>query len=167
MIRWAACILCLIPAVALAGSGIDLGSVAGVYKYSFNNGLVDGTTFRSTNILEIVKLSSRRAYIRTALEFYNGHTCDLSVVANVEGDALVYRNIKDGDRPCELKLVFDDRRIVLADTDGMCKLQYCGARGSFQGIKFERASRRTIRYMKRLRTSSDFAAALEEAGLRP
>jgi len=65
MNRLAAALLLFLPAaVALAAPPLDLGKVAGVYKYSFRNGLVDGTKFTSENVLEVVKLSPDRAYVR-------------------------------------------------------------------------------------------------------
>lgn len=163
----AAAALALFTACALAGESLDVGSLAGVYKHRFRNSQVDGPDFTSENVLEIVKLPDGRAYFRTHLEFYNGHTCDLSGVASAEGARLVYREHTDQDRDCVFTIAPDGGSLVLGDADNACKLSYCGMRGRFIGAVFDKKSRRTIRYMKRLLASPEYAEALEQAGLKP
>ena len=71
-------------------AAINIDALAGVYKRTFENGNIDGGKYQSENILEIVKVSPSAAYVRTHLEFFNGHVCNIWGVAKVEGDALVY-----------------------------------------------------------------------------
>jgi len=153
-------------AAALAAAPIAIDDVTGVYKSRFNNGLVDGTTYKSEDVLEIVKVSPRQAYVRAHLEFYNGHVCDISGVAQLENGALVYRPHENlGKDKCELTLQRKGDKIVFGDKNFACKDMYCGARGSFNDESFPMSSRRSIRYMPRLRASSQYAAAMREQGL--
>lgn len=157
----------LAAATALtAAAPIAIDSVGGVYKSRFNNGLVDGTTYKSEDVLEIVKVSQRQAYIRAHLEFYNGHICDVSGVAQLENGALVYRPHENlGKEKCELTLQRKGDKIVFGGRNFACKDMYCGARGSFNDESFPMSSRRAIRYMPRLLASSQYAAAIREQGL--
>jgi hypothetical protein len=112
-----------------------------------------------------VKLSPDKAYIRADLQFYNGHTCTISGIAHVEGDKLVYR-AKDADmKGCVLTLSRKGKQIVFGDETGACKEVTCGVRGSYDGDGFDVASRRPIRYMKRLLASRQFADAQKEEQL--
>src|SRR6476660_3949917 len=88
--------------VALSAD-FNIDSLAGVYRKTFANGNIDGGKYQSEDILEIVKVSPTTAYIRTHLEFFNGHVCNIWGVARLEGDALVYRgpNNIEG-KPCML-----------------------------------------------------------------
>lgn len=142
----------------------DPVAVAGVYKSRFQNSDVDGDTWISEDILEIVRLSPTTAYIKSHLEFYNGHQCDISGVADVVDDALVYvdrsadATLVSGKR-CVLTLQVSATKITFEDPDSACKAIYCGARGGFVG-DVKRRTRRTIRYMKLLKDSADFHRAV-------
>src|SRR5882672_9909580 len=98
-------ILGLAVAAALTAAPIAIDGVTGVYKYRFDNGLADGTAYKSENVLEIVKVSPSQAYVRAHLEFFNGHICDISGVAQLENGALVYRPHENlGRDKCEFTL---------------------------------------------------------------
>ena len=159
-------IAALAAAAALTAAPIAIDDVTGVYKSRFNNGLVDGTTYKSEDVLEIVKVSPRQAYVRAHLEFYNGHVCDISGVAQLENGALVYRPHENlGKDKCELALQRKGDKIVFGDKNFACKDMYCGARGSFNDESFPMSSRRSIRYMPRLLASRQYADAMREQGL--
>jgi hypothetical protein len=136
--------------------------VAGVYKVQFQNGLVGGEAYRSENILEIVQTGPATAYVRTHLEFYNGHLCAIWGIAHVEGGELVYRSKEPaypaGAPPCTLRVSVEGGQVRLED-NGTCK-SWCGARGAFGGTAFPTASRRPIRYLARLKASRLYAEAL-------
>ena len=134
---------------------------AGVYKVRFDNALVSGEHYRSENILEIAAYSKDAAYVRLHLEFANGHQCVLWGVADQVGPALVYRAAPDGaDRPCVLTLKRAGGRLTLADEGGVCRLENCGARGVFEGVGFPVSARRPIRYLPRLKASSEYKDAV-------
>ena len=164
-------------ALVLAAAGVPLiaaaavwlpESFAGVYKDRFENGLVSGETYQSEDILEIVPTGPDAAYVRTSLEFYNGHQCSLSGIAHTEGADLVYREPaakQIGDTRCVLHVARKGADVVLSDEDGSCKV-YCGARGSLSGDSFRASSRRPIRYMVRLKASRQFREAVAEDAAR-
>lgn len=165
MLKWAVAGLVLCMASALAGSVIDIGSLAGVYKHTRMLGQLDGPDFRAEDVLEIVKLSGGKAYFRTRLLFYNGHSCSLYGVADAGVGGLVYRKRVNEGGECVLTIRVDGARLVFADEDNVCQLNFCGMRGRFNGNGFDLAGRRRIRYLKRLKASSEFADAMAEAGI--
>lgn len=149
-----------------ADAPLDIASVAGVYKHSFENGNVEGDKYRSEDILELVQVSPKTAYFRTHLEFYNGHECTLYGVAEVEGNALVYHDPETDyqGKHCVLRIEKGPAGLTFreADPSWPCKNLDCGARGSFDGETFATKERRTIRYMPRLLASTQYREAMDE-----
>ena len=143
---------------------------AGVYKYRFGNALVSGETYESENVLEVVRLDAQSAYVRTHLEFANGHSCSLYVVMNVEGDRLVYRepHIPAHRGQCIVTLSRVNGEMVIDETEeSQCGASHCGARGTLRDQRLPVSSQRRIRYMERLRASVQFELAMREAGRTP
>ncbi len=146
---------------------IDLAAVAGVYKHRFRNGDVSGARFQGEDILEIVPLTTTTVYLKTHLDFLNGHTCGIHGVADVDGDALVMTdgstNAVDplGHR-CVLTLRVLPTALRFEDPEQICKSLNCGVRGGFNGVEVARATRRPIRYLKLLKDSADFRTAVDE-----
>jgi len=140
-----------------------IASVQGVYKSRFKNGLVDGSTFESENILELVPVRPGTVYFRTHLEFYNGHLCDLSGLASWRraGVFLYEATALDESPPCRLRIAVTEKEVRFEDVDQTCKV-YCGARGTFDGQGFPRSARREIRYLERLKASREYREALGE-----
>jgi hypothetical protein len=158
----------MIAASAAVAADIDIDKIAGVYKKQFKNGNISGDKYESEDILEIVKVSPATAYVKTHLEFFNGHVCNISGVADLEGPALVYRgpdNIEG--KPCELSVTAGRGKVTLNDKDGHCAIGTCGNRGMYNGTAFELKRRRTIRYMDILLKSDDYKAALKEHDDKP
>ncbi len=155
--------LCLVPAAAFAVPALDMDSVAGVYKARFPNALADGSKFTSEDVLEVVKVSPARAYVRAHLEFYNGHICSTAAVFHAEGDSLVWRNRIDKNTTCELSLTFSGGKVTFHDKDDVCREEDCGMRGRFEGASFPTAGRRPIRYMPRLLASQEYRDAMKAA----
>jgi hypothetical protein len=148
------------PALA-ANTPID--TLAGVYKTQFKNGNIDGGKYESEDILEIVKVSPTSAYVRTHLEFFNGHVCNIQGVADLEHGALIYHgpdNIEG--KPCELSVRLVRGRVTLDDKDGHCAIGTCGNRGMYNGTTFDLKQRRTIRYLEILQNSEQYKAAVKE-----
>jgi hypothetical protein len=135
----------LLPSLALAASSVDIGKLEGVYRRSFQNGDTSGAKFVSTDILEIVRFENESVYFRTELNFFNGHICELSGIAESEQGVLVYRDDSRGpNEPCVLRLVPARRRIRFEDVDGHCRKGSCGARGGYDDTTFSLARRRKI-----------------------
>jgi hypothetical protein len=142
----ATAIVAMLPAQA---ADLVLDKVVGVYKKSFQNGLVTGEKYRSENTLEIIKVSPTTAFFRTQLEFLNGHECSLSGVAVVHDKTLIYRGDNNaGNKQC--------------DQDGICQSMSCGARGGYSGITFATARRRTIRDVAAIVKSDEYKDAIAE-----
>ena len=154
-----------IPALAADG---PIDTLAGVYKTQFKNGNISGDKYDSEDILEIVKVSPKTAYIRTHLEFFNGHVCNIQGVADVEDSALVYHgpdNIEG--KPCQLSVRLVRGRVTLEDQEGHCAIGTCGNRGMYNGTTFDLKRKRPIRYMKILLKSAEYKAAVKEHDDKP
>ena len=156
-----------VSSVALAAD-INIDALAGVYKKTFPNGNIDGGKYQSEDILEIVKVSPTTAYVRTHLEFFNGHVCNIWGVAKVEGDALVYRGETNSQgKPCLLSVKVQGGKVTLDDKDGACAIGTCGNRGMYNGTAFELKKRRAIRYMDVLVKSDQYKDAIDEHDGKP
>jgi hypothetical protein len=160
-----------------AGGDVDPSLMAGwtgVYKHRFRNGSVSGETAEAENILEIVEVAPGRAYVRADLSFFNGHQCGFTGVAALESTGLVYRAPANGasGAACVLSVTrSNDEKgvaaVALIDDQDQCRAAFCSAGGGFNGVSWKADSRRSIRYLDRLRASEPFAAALNEAGIEP
>jgi hypothetical protein len=158
-------VLAAAAAIVLIGAAaaFDPARIAGRYGHHFRNGLVDGSTYWSDDVLEIVKLGRDRAYLRAGIDFYNGHSCTIFGIAHAGPGGLVYRerapNFEGGH--CVLRVSPTRSGGVRLDDGGSCH-DHCGARGSLDGVDFGAGSRRPIAYLARLRASSEFRDALKE-----
>jgi hypothetical protein len=169
--------LALLPTLAVAeppklkGTAPNLDTAAGVYKHRFANGDVQGDNYTSEDILELVKVSPKTAYFRIHGEFFNGHTCDISGIADLMSDALTYFGPPDYDKkPCVLKFTANAKGLIVEDVDYVCREQTCGARGGYDNgteVTYPFAWRRTIRYMPRLLASTEYKAAVAEHNSHP
>jgi len=154
----------LLAAAAPAG---DLASrLEGHYSHSFANGLVTGEHFRSTDTMDIVRSGAGAAYVDVHLEFFNGHECNISGVADAKDGALVLKAGDDDDSRCTLTIapgVGKDRgKLVFAAEEESCHY-YCGARGSLDGADdFTLAGRRPLSPAERrkIQGSDDYKAAV-------
>lgn len=135
----------LVGANLMAATPPLLSKLAGQYTYRFKNGDVSGATYDTTDVVKIYPVSSRRALISFELNFFNGHSCTVYGVANVEGPRLVYRERSDTpDEPaCELR-VWRDRTKLRWEDGGSCR-SHCGARGGLSSGEIAFESRRPLR----------------------
>ena len=172
MNRWSflaavAALSVVVSTLALAAN-VNIDALAGVYKKTFPNANIDGGKYQSENILEIVKVSPTAAYVRTHLEFFNGHICNIWGVAKVEGDGLVYhRETNSQGKPCLLSMKVQAGKVTLDDKDGACAIGTCGNRGMYNGTAFELKKRRAIRYMDVLENSDQYKDAVDEHDGKP
>jgi len=165
----------LMAAAVAAAAPDDVGRrVAGVYKHRFANGDVQGEKFTSEDILEIVPVRPQATYFRLHREFYNGHTCDISGIADQVGDMLVYTGPNDtSGATCRLTLAPSRGGIrIFEGSNGACRNQTCGARGGYgyadgdTSPAFAAAARRPIRYLPLILKSAEYKAALAEDATR-
>jgi hypothetical protein len=149
-------------------AGVNVDTIAGVYKQQFKNGLVDGSKYDSEDILEIVKVSPTSVYVRAHYEFFNGHECNIMGVAKAEGNALVYRGETNAQgKQCLLSVKVSGGKIMLDDKDGVCGRETCGARGMYNGKSFALNKKRAIRYMDKLKKSDEYLDAIDESEGKP
>ena len=136
-------------------------SLAGRYSRHFQNGLVSGEKYWSDDVVEIVPIAADAAYFRVSLQFYNGHTCDVSGVATADRDRLIYHEPSappGGATHCVLTLARAGANFEIADKQS-CRA-HCGARGMLDWrLPFN--SKRPITYMARLQASREYQEALE------
>jgi hypothetical protein len=158
-----AALLCVAVSAPACAADIDIDNVAGVYKKTLKNGNIDGGKYQSEDILEIAKISPTTAYVRTHLEFFNGHICNIWGIAQVEGGALVYHGETNSQgNKCALSVKVAAGKITLEDKEGACAIGTCGNRGMYSGTAFELKQRRPIRYMDVLVKSDEYKDAIDE-----
>ncbi|MBX9859951.1 MAG: hypothetical protein K2Y20_10225 [Sphingomonas sp.] len=154
------------PLALLAAAGpVDPATLlAGRYYEQFPDALVSGEKYTGENVVEIVPVAPRAAYVRFNLDFFNGHKCGIYGIATAQGDALVYREASEpssGERRCTLSIKQQGTKLAWDDDGGTCAA-YCGARGSLSKGSLAYASKRTIRYLPRLKASPQYRDALTE-----
>jgi hypothetical protein len=176
-----AALLLAAPLPALADSEADadkadklIAAWEGVYKRAFKSGFYeegkdpDENTVMVEDVVEIARHDRTHLYVRADLHFFNGHICGIAGIASYEGGAFVYRDPDpdagaDG-QPCTLRVNATKTHLVLDDRSGgaaTCSF-YCGARGSLSGYEIELKRRRPIRYLPRLKASSEYKRAVEQ-----
>jgi hypothetical protein len=137
--------------------------LAGRYYDQFKDALVTGDKYTGEDIVEIAPIQPGAAFVRIHLDYYNGHSCDLSGVAQSQAGALVYRDPTpqyDGGT-CIHRLRRNGRSLSIDDNGGTCS-GYCGARGSLTNVTVPFSSKRPIRYLTRLKASEEYRDALAE-----
>lgn len=138
--------------------------LAGRYFSQFANGLVTGEKYTGEDIVEIVPVAPRAAYVRVHLDYYNGHTCGIYGVATAQADALVYRDSKpnfESAGGCVLTVRRAGKTLSIDDGRNSCS-SYCGARGTLSRVNLPYKSKRPIRYLPRLKQSSEYHDALTQ-----
>ncbi len=142
----------------------------GVYKHRFMSGNIlygGDETWPAEDIIEIVPFDDSHIYIRAHLEYDNGNLCSIWGIAEYEDGAFVYHEsekLGDGGLSCTLKVSATEKQLVLTDSatndHSSCKL-HCGIRGSLN-YNIERSSKRSIRYLERLKSSRQYLEAVDE-----
>jgi len=152
----------LAPALALAGDGsADLARLEGVFRKRMPNGDSAGAKYTTTDVLKLVRLDKGTAYFDIALNFFNGHMCELSGIARAEGGALVYRGATGvGDEICELAIKPARGRIGFADKGERCR-STCGARGGYDGAWFSIARRQRMSARERAKILAEARDEIE------
>lgn len=176
-ILFAMCAAGALPGIAgarQAQSAMD--NMAGVYKERFMSATItpgrqpgeSDVPYQAENVIEIVPYDADHLYVRAHLDFYNGHSCDISGMARHEGKVFVYHDPEPplaGEAQCALRVGIDGDRLVLTDRDGpdgasSCSA-YCGVRGSLN-YNIGMDKRRAIRYLDRLKASRQYAKAIDD-----
>ncbi len=147
-----------------------ISMVEGVYKHRFENANIDGKKYTSEDILELVPVTDDTLYFKIHLEFYNGHECNLFGKAQLRknGNFIFYQKHPydpDPNKYIRLQIKPTAEGIILRD-DGTERNFQCGTRGGYNKTTFSKKERRVIKYMNRIKLSSDYKNALEEAGIK-
>jgi hypothetical protein len=178
MKRWktllAACAVC---ASAQAQAPQQLSQqISGVYKHRFQSATITpgkapgeaDVPYQAEDVIEIVPFDADHVYLRVHLDFYNGHTCDISGMGRYENGAFVYHDperLLPDQPPCALKVAVSKNELLITDratpdAASSCST-YCGVRGSLNySIGLDK--RRPIRYLDRLKASRQYAHALDD-----
>lgn len=141
----AAAVLACAGAGALQGANGDpLAELAGYYPRSWQSGDVSRAKFEVTDEVTIAPLDATSADITFALNFFNGHTCDLQGRATLQGRKLIFTDAEGWQgKACRLEIWRDGRNLRWTDRDNGCH-DYCGMRGSFTGGKLPMHLRRPL-----------------------
>ena len=85
--------------LALAATGLIAASaplhpadLAGAYHRHVSGAFANGREYGAEDVLEVVPTSPTAAYVRTRLNFGNGHLCEMAGVFDAVGPELVYRD---------------------------------------------------------------------------
>lgn len=122
-------------AAVQAGKADPLVELAGYYPRTWQSGDVSGAKFDVTDEVIITPVDGQSADVSFALNFFNGHTCDLQGRAVVQGRKLVFTD-PDGwqGKACRLEIWRQGKDLRWSDRDNGCH-SYCGMRGSFTNGK--------------------------------
>jgi hypothetical protein len=156
--------LLLLP-ILLASTRASLDpahALAGRYYRQFPDGTIDGDKYTGEDIVEIVPIGQGAAYVRIYLDYFNGHSCDISGVAKSQANSLVYQDPEPHYRGkmCVLRIKRQGNSLSVDDGDSSCDW-YCGARGTLTDVKLPYSSKRPIGYLPRLRSSPEYREALK------
>jgi hypothetical protein len=139
-----------------------LEGLEGLYRYKFQNGLMNGKKYESENRLALLKVTYASAYFSTHLEWANGHTCDLSGIADLDATgALIYRKPSIEGQTCLFSIKTTRNGLVFGDEGGACRLVSCGVRGRLAGVEFRFKDRGQLNGDE-IRKSREFANAVVE-----
>ncbi len=122
-------------AILHAAGGSPLAGMAGYYARTWQSGDVGGGKFDVTDEVSIAPIDAGHAKVTFALNFFNGHTCDLEGTAKLVGQKLVFTDPDGWDgKACKLEIWRQGKDLRWTDRDGGCH-SYCGARGTFTDMK--------------------------------
>ena len=159
----------ILPLLATGASAPDPAqTLAGRYYKQSQLHIVgyESEPYTGEDIVEIVPIAPRAAYVRVHLDYDNGHMCAIYGVARAEGAALVYRDPRPAFREygrCVLTIRRAGKSLSIDDGElTRCSPGYCGVRGTLSGVTLPYASKRPIRYMPRLKASREYRNALAE-----
>lgn len=159
----------VLPLLTIGASAPDPAqTLAGRYYKQSQLHIVgfESEPYTGEDVVEIVPIAPRTAYVRVHLDFTNAHSCAIYGVARAEGDALVYRDPRPAFRSygrCVLTIRHAGRSLSIDDGEQTsCWPGHCGVRGTLSGVTLPHASKRPIRYMPRLKASREYRNALAE-----
>lgn len=174
---------CATPAIAAGNENADAATlmkrIEGVYKHRFMSATITpgkqsmeaDVPYQAEDVIEIVRHDDAHIYVRVDLNFYNGHTCNVSGLAGYENQSFVFHDPEPsypGGPQCVLRVSADKDKLLITDratpdAESSCR-GYCGARGGLSNTTMPLSARRTIRYMDLVKNSRQYKKA--EADLK-
>ncbi|WP_088310054.1 hypothetical protein [Novosphingobium sp. B 225] len=122
-------------AMLQAAGGSPMAGMAGYYARTWQSGDVSGGKFDVTDEVVIEPIDAKQAKVSFALNFFNGHTCDLEGTATLMGNRLIYTDPDGWDgNACKLEIWRQGKDLRWTDRDNGCH-SYCGMRGTFTDMK--------------------------------
>lgn len=114
-----------------------IAAIEGSYRKTFDNGDVDGEHFKSTDTLEIRRISDTVVHVKVYLEFFNGHECGHEGNATYRQAGIFTDLVQDDQgKLCAFEVVPTATGVQLEDPTGMCRMTDCGMRGGYNGAAF-------------------------------
>jgi hypothetical protein len=171
---------CCTPAIAADNDAAALMKrIEGVYKHRFMSATITpgkapmeaDVPYQAEDVIEIVRYDDSHIYLRADLNFYNGHTCNVSGLAGYETESFVFHDPEPGypgGAQCALRVSTDKDKLFITDRstpdgESSCRA-YCGVRGSLSNTTMPLSARRPIRYMDLVKNSRQYKKA--EADLK-
>ena len=142
-----------------------LSENGGVYKHLFKAEYTGQPgSFEAENVLEVVSITDTTAYVRILTYFANYHKCDFTEVFEYKasGDLIAVSQPYPGADLCVLKMQNSAGKIKFFEESPVpfaCK-SYCGVNGQLTATDFALNTKREIRYVQRLKNSSEYQEAL-------
>ncbi len=133
---------------------INISLIEGVYK--FKGGKPPGSEIEIENILEIIKFDKSSIYFRLRTDSSTtGCICALSGIASEKENSFKYQEAKN--TGCQLSIVPKTEKIILIPENKQC-CNHCSSPVLFD---FPVKKKRTIRYIDKIKASSQFELAVK------
>lgn len=120
-----------------------IDKISGVYRASFQNSDISGDQFTSTDSLTIQRASKTAIRYDVSLNFFNGHTCGRSGVAQYERNGSFVSHTRTSAGECYFEIIPTEKGVSFADPTLICRQEDCGMRGGFNGEGFTYAQKQS------------------------
>lgn len=120
-----------------------IAKISGEYRSIFANRDISGDEFTSTDSLSIERASKTKIRYNVVLNFFNGHTCGRSGLAEYARNGRFVSHTRTPAGDCYFEIVPTEKGISFADPTLVCRQVSCGVRGGFNGEGFTYAQRQS------------------------
>ena len=120
-----------------AAAAKAISAIRGRYRHSFANGDVQGDSFQSHDTLSIQPASATSIRFKAHTEFFNGHECNASGVAEFRRSGAFVWSDQTEAPGCYLEIIPTAKGVRFNDPTGNCRMATCGARGGWGGAEFK------------------------------
>jgi hypothetical protein len=126
----------------LAGSAIAEAPTNIFGTYSKSCTPKKGIPCRPTaDSLVLSKKPDGKIGVELKLIYAAGHTCQMEGTSEWKDNSITLEaEGLEADKPCRLKISFQGGKAVLQDVASLCTAVYCGSRGTFHGVTFQKPS---------------------------